>query len=137
MSIMLFQLTPLPYMLAVNTPETCEDAQYARCESNIVRRSVTLEPQLTSALTIRFHHRVRVIYSTIEEIVDVAAHDGCQGHETPVDSEAIGAESIDDKRRENAKQNTICKTGESGYSPQMMRVFNADGSDLSQSKNGG
>lgn len=103
MTIMFLQLSPLSYMLAVDTPETSEDTQYARCESDEVGRPVTREPQLASALTIWFNYRVGVIDCTVKEIEDVSADDRCQSHEAPVDGEAIGTECINDERRKDAE----------------------------------
>ncbi|KAI4708211.1 hypothetical protein J4E89_007331 [Alternaria sp. Ai002NY15] len=92
---------------------------------------------LTSTLTIWFNYRVGVVHCTVEEIEDVSTDDGCQSHEAPVDGEAIGTKRIDDERWEDTKKNAICESGESGHGPQEVGILNANGSNLSQSKDGG
>ena len=103
MTIVFLQLSPLAYMLAVDTPETSEDAQYTRCERDIVRRPVTREAQLTSALAIWFDYRVGVVDCTVKKIEDVSADDRCQSHEAPVDGEAIWTKRINHERWEDTK----------------------------------
>ena len=103
MPIMLLQLPPLPHMLTINTPKARKDSQTTGRKGNIVRRAVTLEPELAGALTIGLDYGIGVVDSAVEEVVHVAADDGRKGHETPIDGEAIGAKRVDDEGGEDAE----------------------------------
>lgn len=96
-------LLSVGHMLVSDAPEARQDTQDAGNERHIVCRLVANQALVATALTARLHLRVRVVHSSVEQIVDVSAYDTCQGHDAPIDGESVRPKRIDDEGWEHAK----------------------------------
>lgn len=133
---MFLELPPLSRVFGVYAYEASENTHNTRHEGNVVGSAVALDAQFATTLTIRLNNGVRVVRGAVEEVVDVSADHGCERHEAPIDSEAIGTECIDHQSGEDTKENSICETSQTRHSPQKIRIIYPNGGNLGKGKDG-
>ena len=109
---MLFQSRSLPGMLSVDAPQAHSDAQHTREQGNVVCLLIAYQTLLATAVAVRLNDGVRVVHSTVEEVVDIATNNRGPRQETPVDREAVGAESVDHNCWKDAKGDAVRETAE-------------------------
>lgn len=83
-------------LLTHDTPETNRDPCNAGEERRVVGSSVTAQSVGAVAFTIWADNRVLVVDAAVEEVEDVAAQDGCEGHGAPVLGDTADTEGVGD-----------------------------------------
>lgn len=98
---------PMNALLLPDTPQTDEQARQAREKSHIVRGAVAAQALGAVALALGRDDRVVVVDGAVEQVEDVAADDGREGHDPPVLRQACDAERVRDQRREYPEEEAV------------------------------
>lgn len=123
-------------LLLPDTPQADEQAREARKKSHVVRGLVALQAVGAVALAFGRDDRVVVVDGAVEQVEDVAADDGRQGHDPPVLRQACDAERVRDQRGEHAEEEAIGQSCRGRYDDQVVRVRNRHAGQLRRGEDG-
>jgi hypothetical protein len=127
MGVHLFQFL---IMSMLNAPKADQESQYTRPDRYHVCTSVANQAFITLPFSTWEDLAMRIIHDSIEEVEDVARHNGCERHAPPILTKTVDSKSFGDKGGENAEQKTISKTCQSRYKLEIVRVFDANCAEL-------
>jgi hypothetical protein len=78
-----------------------------------------------------------VVYEPIKEVENVARHNGGERHASPVLAKTVDPESFGHEGRINSEQKAVSKACQSRNKLEIVRVFNADCTELCSRKDQG